>query len=283
MKSLTDGEIIRCAESGDGYRFGEIMIFPITVRDYAFFYACASSLTLRMSMLPVSYAAMNYAQATFAMAMSNDDALPDDEKTCFARFMHLLALSMRVSVDDMQIYTDTNDNTKLTAIVVKQTTDEIGEELIRLDPRQLGQIREIIASLNGRELPDESENAELVQAEEDIRSSGINTELKADIQDLKASVAAYYRIRLKDLNDWTIYEFEKARSSIERMTRCVICGIGEAGGMVKYEKGNPFPSLFFDRVKDNPALINVNDFMRRVGGAVELSDGLPGDLPMGIN
>ena len=280
MKSLIDGEIIHCAETGESYSFGNALLFPITVRDYAMFYACASALTLRLSMLPAAYAVKNYAEAIFAMAM--DEGLPETERTDFAKFMHLLAMSMRISVDNIQIYTDANDNTRLAAIVAKQTTAE-SEELIRFDPRQLCQIREIIAGLNGRELPDESENAELVQAEQDIRSSGANSELKADIQDLKASVASHYRVRLKDINDWTIYEFEKARSAIERMTRCVICGIGEAGGMVKYEKGNPFPSLFFDRVPENPALINVNDFMRRVGGAVEMSDGLPGDLPMGIN
>jgi len=280
MKSLTDGEIIRCAETGEPYRFGGALFYPITVRDYALFYACSSSLTLRLSMLPVAYAVMNYAEAIFAMAMNEE--LPESERTDFARFMHLLAMSMRVSVDDVQIYTDAKDTTKLASIVVKQTTAD-SEELVRLDSRQLGQIREIIAYMNGRELPDESENTELVQAEQDIRASGVNNELKADIQDLKASVASHYRVRLRDINDWTVYEFEKARSAIERMTRCVICGIGEAGGMVKYEKGNPFPSLFFDRTPENPALINVNDFMRRVGGAVEMSDGLPGDLPMGIN
>lgn len=280
MKSLADGEIRRCAETGEGYPFGDMTLFPITVRDYAMFSACTPALTMRLSMLPAEYAVKNYAEAIFAMAMNEE--LPEEERTQFARFMHLLGMSMRVSTDDMQIYTDAKDNTKLAAILVKQTTAE-SEELIRLEPRQIGQIREIIAGLNGRELPDESENAELVQAENDIRSSGVNTALKADINDLKASIAAHYRVRLKELNDWTVYEFEKARSAIERMTRCVICGIGEAGGMVKYEKGNPFPSLFFDRVADNPALINVNDFMRRVGGAVEMSDGLPGGLPMGIN
>ena len=281
MKSLNSGmELIRCAETGEGYPFGDVVFHPITVRDYAIFTTCSSASTLRLSMLPAAYAVMNYAQAIFAMAINED--LPEEERTYFTKFMHLFALSLGSSVDDIQIYTDAKDITKLAAIVVKQTTAE-SEELVRFDTRQLGQIREIIAALNGRELPDESENAELVEAEQDIKSSGVNTSLKADVEDLKASVAAYYKVRLRELDDWTVFEFEKARSAIERMTRCVICGIGEAGGMVKYEKGNPFPSLIFDRIPENPALINVNDFMRRVGGAVEMSDGLPGDLPMGIN
>ena len=280
MKGLPDGEIIRCAESGEGYALDGIMLYPATVRDYGIFYACASALTLRLSMLPAKYGVMPYAEAIFAMAL--DPALQDGENaSCFAKFVHLLALSMRVRVEDMQFKTDAEDITKLRAIIVKQATDEWGESLIRLEPRQLGQIREIIAALNGKELPDEADNAEIVQAEADIRASGI-TALNVDINDLKASVAAYYRTRLKDLNGWTIYEFEKARAAIERMTRCVICGIGEAGGMVRYEKGNPFPSLFFDRVADNPALLRMDEFMRRNNGAVEMADGLP-DMPMGIN
>lgn len=282
MKGFTDGEMERCAESGDGYRFGDLVIYPLTVRDYGAFYACMPSLTLRMSMIPAAYAVRPFAEAIFAMAMSPELREAESElSSCFARFVHLLALSARVPVETFQYHVDANDHTKLKAIVVKQETDE-GEDLIRLETGQLGQIRRIIAELNGKELPDEADNAELVEAEADIRNKGI-TDMNVDISDLKASVAAYYHVRLREINDWTIYEFEKARSAIERMTRCVICGIGEASGMAKYEKGNPFPSLFFDRIVSSPALISASEFQRRTNGSVEMSSGFPSELPMNIN
>ena len=72
MKGLSGGDIKRCAESGEGYRFDDIMLYPITVRDYTMFYACSSALTLRMSMLPVKYAIMPYAEAIFSMALDQE-------------------------------------------------------------------------------------------------------------------------------------------------------------------------------------------------------------------
>lgn len=279
MKDFSERELLRCAELGESYLFGNIVLYPITVRDYTAFYACTSALTMRMSMLPVKYAVMSYADAIFGMALDQEIIERHDEYcACFAKFIHLLAMSMRVPVESFEYHVDAKDSTKLKAIIVKQESDEFGEDLIRLENGDLGQIRKIIAVMNGKDLPDEADNAELVEAENDIRSSGV-TDLKADVNDLKASVAAYYRIRMRELNDWTIYEFEKARSAIERMTRCVICGIGEANGMVKYEKGNPFPSLFFDRNPENPALIGMADFQRRIGGAVATMDSMP-DMPV---
>ena len=275
MKGFSDRELIRCAETGDGYVFGDIVLYPITVRDYTMFYACSSALTLRMSMLPVKYAVMSYADAIFSMALDMELIENHDEYcACFARFMNLLAMSMRVPVDSFEYHVDAENRNKLKAIIVKQETSEYGEYLVRLETGKLGQIRNIIAALNGKDLPDEADNTELVEAEDTIHASGVSS-LKADLSDLKASVAAYYKVRIRELNDWTIYEFEKARSAIERMTRCVICGIGESGGMVKYEKGNPFPSLFFDRERENDALINMADFQRRIGGAVASMDEMP--------
>lgn len=276
MKGLSlGGDIKKCAESGEGYRFDDIMLYPVTVRDYAMFYACSSALTLRMSMLPVKYAVMSYAEAIFSMALDQEIIERHDEYcTCFAKFMHLLAMSMHVTVDAFELIVDANDRNKLKAIVVKQETSELGEDLVRLETGKLGQIRKIIATLNGKDLPDEADNTELIEAEDAIHAIGV-TSLKADLSDLKASVAAYYKVRIRELNDWTIYEFEKARSAIERMTRCVICGIGESGGMVKWEKGNPFPSLFFDRERENDALIDMADFQRKMGGAVATVDDMP--------
>ena len=279
MKDFSDRELIRCAETGEGFVFDNAVFYPITVRDYAMFYACSSALTLRLSMLPVKYAVMSYADAIFSMALDMELIENHDEYcACFAKFMNLLAMSMRVPVGSFEYHVDAEDKSKLRAIIVKQESSEMGEDLIRLETGKLGQIRRIIAVLNGKDLPDEADNTELIEAEDAIHASGV-TSLKADLSDLKASVAAYYKVRIRELNDWTIYEFEKARSAIERMTRCVICGIGESGGMVKYEKGNPFPSLFFDRERENAALIDMADFQRRMGGAVATVDNLP-DMPV---
>jgi hypothetical protein len=156
---------------------------------------------------------------------------------------------------------------------------ETEENLEALDVSDLISLREIIAMLNGRKLPDESENAELAQADIDIRSqSGIRLDINLD--SLLASVARDQRVRIKDLLPWTIYEFELIRSAIERERRFTVYGIGENSGMVKFPKGNPFPSIFFDKPAESSAVISASEFTSRINGAVKATDKLPENLPL---
>lgn len=48
------------------------------------------------------------------------------------------------------------------------------------------------------------------------------------------------------------------REAVNRVLNFLICGIGESQG-TKWKGGNPYPSPFFDRVReDSPALISMS-------------------------
>ena len=282
----TNADIMRSAKSGEPIRFKTLYLYPLTVKDYELLWSCESALTIRMATLPVTYAIMRYPEALFAIAIDGKDVVVNGDVVARAndwlRFLMLLCASLRIPLEQMRnaigFNVDKNDKRRLAFVTVKQFM-ETEENLEALDVSDLLELREIIAMLNGRKLPDESENAELSQADIDIRSqSGIRLDINVD--SLLASVARDQRVRIKDLLPWTIYEFELIRSAIERERRFTVYGIGENSGMVKFPKGNPFPSIFFDKPAESSAVISASEFTSRINGAVQATDKLPDNLPI---
>ena len=282
----TNADIMRSAKSGEPFRFKTLYVYPLTVKDYELLWSCESALTIRMATLPVTYAIMRYPEALFAIAIDGKDVVVNGDVVARAndwlRFLMLLCASLRIPIEQMRnaigFNVDKNDKRRLAFVTVKQFM-ETEENLEALDVSDLISLREIIAKLNGRKLPDESENAELAQADIDIRSqSGIRLDINLD--SLLASVARDQRVRIKDLLPWTIYEFELIRSAIERERRFTVYGIGENSGMVKFPKGNPFPSIFFDKPAESSAVISASEFTSRINGAVQATDKLPDNLPI---
>lgn len=282
----TNADIMRSAKSGEPIRFKTLYLYPLTVKDYELLWSCESALSIRMATLPVTYAIMRYPEALFAIAIDGKDVVVNGEVVARAndwvRFLMLLCASLRIPLEQMRnaigFNVDKNDKRRLAFVTVKQFM-ETEENLEALDVSDLISLREIIAMLNGRKLPDESENAELAQADIDIRSqSGIRLDINLD--SLLASVARDQRVRIKDLLPWTIYEFELIRSAIERERRFTVYGIGENSGMVKFPKGNPFPSIFFDKPAESSAVISASEFTSRINGAVQATDKLPDNLPL---
>ena len=282
----TNSDIMRSAKSGEPIRFKTLYLYPLTVKDYELLWSCESALTIRMATLPVTYAIMRYPEALFAIAIDGKDVVVNGDVVARAndwlRFLMLICASLRIPLEQMRnaigFNVDKNDKRRLAFVTVKQFM-ETEENLEALDVSDLLELREIIAKLNGRKLPDESENAELAQADVDIRSqSGIKLDINLD--SLLASVARDQRVRIKDLLPWTIYEFELIRSAIERERRFTVYGIGENSGMVKFPKGNPFPSIFFDKPAESSAVISASEFTSRINGAVQATDKLPDNLPI---
>ncbi len=279
-------EIMRAAKSGNPIRYRSLYIYPLTVENYELLWGCESALTIRLSTLPVVYAMKSYPEALFAIAMAGEDVVVNGEVVAspndWKRFITLLCASAHIPLEfvnnSVNFRVDNQDKTKLRAVVLRQIT-ESEDNMESLSVEDLINLRKIIAEMNGRKLPDESENAELAQAENDIRMSGTNV-LDFNVDSLLASVARDQRVRIRDLYDWTIYEFELIRAAIDRERRFTVFGIGENSGMVKFPKGNPYPSVFFDKPANISAVINASEFTSRISGAVQATDKLPDNLPV---
>jgi hypothetical protein len=284
--TYTKSDIMRAAKSGTPIKYRSLYIYPLTVDKYELLWGCESALTIRLSTLPVIYAMKSYPEALFEIAMAGEDVIVNGEVVArpsdWARFLSLLCASAHIPLEFMrnsiEFKVDNQDKTKLRAVVIRQITEN--EEVVEsLSVADLIALREIIAEINGRKLPDESENAELAQAEIDIRTSG-SSMLDFSLDSLLASVARDQRVRIKDLYEWTIYEFELIRAAIDRERHFTVFGIGENSGMVKFPKGNPYPSIFFDKPANVSAVINASEFTSRISGAVKATDKLPDNLPV---
>ena len=284
-QSIDRSELKEKALRNEGYLYEGLTFYPITVKHYGVFLACESALTLRMSMLPAVYASKNFASAIFEMQI--EEIMRNGKNASagyWSKFLRLMCLSLRIppesAAQSIQMRVNPESPKDLIALIVRQISDETGEAVIRLEPTKIARIREIIAIMNGKELPDEADNSELIQAEMDIASINAAYDLVLEIDDLKASVARDQRIRLHELDEWTILEFDLLKRAIEREKRFLVCGIGESSGMVKWKGGNPYPSPFFDRKRESSAVQSAQKFQERISGAVATTDSLPTKLPI---
>ncbi len=123
---------------------------------------------------------------------------------------------------------------------------------ILLDMRQMNDIRQIIAAQNGYEIPDESWNPDLVRAAQ-YNAQGKNAGIKFDLETLVYSVALHWNCKAEEVWDWPIRKFQQAQGAIDRSLNYQIYTLASATGLVKFDKGNPYPTWKFDKHSDMPA------------------------------
>ena len=184
------------------------------------------------------------------------------------RFLYL-SLRLEYNFEDVAktVYFDSSDIYKLVRIDVVQNGTEV-----TLSTKDLSfPIRSILAEQNGLELPNESFNPELVQAERDIKQLR-SLPLKYDIDTLISSVAYLSNIHERDIDDWTVLQFDNSVRAIERDKNYMLYHQAELGGMVKFTKGNPCPSWCYDKEEGlSPALRTAKDVNKNVSAVGDIN------------
>ena len=179
----------------------------------------------------------------------------------------MLALSMRFPADvfarQAMIKVRDGDERELASIQIRA-----GDMILPLTPAVFDRLRPVIAAQNGLELPDETENADLVEAENDISSQDAIS-LNLDFNTLLASVARDQHCRRVDLLDYTIREFFALRDAIQRDKLFTLYKMAELNG-TKFTKGNPWPSWCYDSKAQSNALISMAQFMAGPGSAATM-------------
>lgn len=254
-------------ENDEPINIGGFTLYPIKMHSYRQFEASKFALLVRQGSLPVKYAFLPYLSALFAM---DHDAYIENQQAFgfIGALITMLSLAMRYPVDalrkSVQFEVDQADESKLVSMIVRA-----GEMTLRLTPAVFDRMREIIAAQNGLELPDEAENADLVEADMDIAAKG-SVNVEVNYRTLIASVARDQRCRVADLMDYTIREFNDLRDAIERDKNYMLYRMAELSGNVKFTKGNPVPSWCYDRGGKSNSLISMADFMAGPGSAASM-------------
>jgi hypothetical protein len=239
-----------------------LQFFPVTMADYEEFLECKNALAIRMTSLAktnIEYLSMPFLSALWAMEL---DTVRATGKAIgfFERTIRMLYLSLRLEYDSQKvfshIYCDENNPRNLLYVEVEQTDGKP----VKISPAEFTTIvRPLIAEQNGIDLPNESYDDELVEEEQYITQEQ-SSKVKFDMETLIASVANASRLRECDIDEWTVKEFERRRQAIDRDKYFMLYTQAEMSGMVKFKKGNPYPSWCLDKEQGlSPALKTASE------------------------
>ena len=246
-----------------------LTFYPIQMCHYEIFLACQKALAIRQSTLPVKYAVKDYLNAIFGLEI---DAPKENREIAGSFFRMIILLGLSLRIDGLQgreffeknvLFRKTpNGELEIDKLRITQNGNVV--EISTLDFST--KIRNLIAKQNGIELPDENENADLAKAQQEMGElKGSTIKLDQSIESLISSVAYNSKVSEREIDDWTVREFENRRKAIERDKKYTLYGQAEMSGMVSFKKGNPYPSWCYDSVDETAGTMSMTDLQKQNG------------------
>ncbi len=241
-------------------------LYPIKVREAEEFTIARPAIEMVQRSLPTTYWAVPLLSAYFELdvkAVINGQV----PLGLFARAIQFLVLSLRIGEGrDMESrlkmvlpVCDPNDPTKLRHLRFLIN----GEERMTMKPTQFQALRPILAAQNGITLEAEDANPELLEAERDIADQN-GPKLQYSLHALISTVSTLTGKTLEEIDDWTIAELMDKQKDLNRVLRFITCAVSEGSG-ASWKGGNPYPSPFFERERnESSALISMESY---AGGA----------------
>lgn len=244
-----------------------LIFYPICVEELDEFLVAKPALAAMQQAFPVRYVTMPLLSAFYAMEY--DAAVNGGETTgLFYRALLMLALALRLGqgmdaterVRRFQILVSPDKPDKLVSLKFQLN----GEETCTLSPVAFQRIRPILAAQNGVELVSDDANPELIQAEQDLAEAK-SPKLEIKPENIIDTLSLVTGKDEDEIYKWPVAKLFRMRDAFERIVEHAVCGIAEGGG-ASWKKGNPYPSLFFDRAKDELiGLMSIESFANGAG------------------
>ena len=281
MSKLSAWEKRNKIRRGEPLEWNGLLLYPVTMSHYEEFLDVKNAWLARQSSFPVRYMAMPFLSAVWAMDV---DFAKSDGKLIglFERIIRFLYLSLRLEYNGEEafkhIYCKNGEIRELSHIEVTQDGNTV-----TITPRDFAAyIRPLVAQQNGLELPDESYNPELVEAEQIMAEEAQKkSPLKYDTDTLLSSVAYVSGISEAELDEWTVLLFERRLRAIERDKNYMLYKQAELSGMVKFPKGNPCASWCYDTKSLSAAVIPLGDLQQKHSGIGDISGTVNASLDKG--
>ena len=255
--AITKANVQRSVLKNEPFEAFGCRFYGLRVTDYEEWQNCKSVWLLRQSTLPVSYIMMPFLDALFSIDKESIERSGTPAGTMYA-IMQTIANSLRLpegSVESRMISVVAHEGDLKGFFVTHQDADQG----IFLPKEDFPDIRNIIAWQQGEEVPDESLNDDLLEEERIIAEMSAG-KLEFNMNDLMASVALNMHIRIQNVLDMSIPEFETMRVAIDRDKKHMICATAESAGTT-WKGGNPYPSWSFNRKKEgSAALTHISKF-----------------------
>ena len=258
-----------------------LTFYPVKVARYEEFTEVKNAWAVRLSTLPVKYSVMSFLSALWALDI---DSYKQTGKIVglFPRVLHMLYLSLRLEYNTQEalshVYCKNGEFGELSHIEVTQDG-----KTVTITPRDFAAyVRPLVAQQNGIELPDESFNPELVEAEQIMAEEAQKkSPLSYDTDTLLSSVAYVSGISEAELDEWTVLLFERRVRAIERDKNYMLYKQAELSGMVKFPKGNPCASWCYDTKSLSAAVIPLGDLQQKHSGLGDISGTVNASLDKG--
>ena len=107
----------------------------------------------------------------------------------------------------------------------------------------------------------------MVEAQRELAEMNGGAKLSGDAWERVATVAALEHAEETEIESWPLLKLQTKAKTWQRILGYMTCTIAEARG-TQWKRGNPWPSLFYDRVSDgNTALRPVEEATRGMGQA----------------
>ena len=252
---------------------------PIRVDEYEAFLAARIGIEVIQSSLPLSMISMPLLSALYKM--DYDAVLEGQAPTgLFSRCLLFLALSLRLGegreitarLKLFSVEVSPQDPSKLMQIRFKLN----GDEIYTISPVQFARYRPVLAAQNGIELYPDDANPELIRSQQVLAAKNA-PDLDVSIDAIISGVAALTNTDEAEIYDWPILKLERRRTALQRVVDYIVCGINEGAGC-KWKKGNPVPSMWYEKERENTTLIDMSEFTK--GQSVTLqTGGVPGLVP----
>lgn len=239
-----------------------LTLYPILVKELGSFAVARPALETLQQSLPVKWLSVPILSAYYGMDFEAAQEGTESSGLLY-RAILLLALSLRLGegrpdeerVNLIQFVIDPENPQKLKGLRFTVR----GEERHEITPVQYSKLVPIMAAQNGVELPSADANPELVEAERDLAEMR-GPKLDLSTEALISSIATLSGSEEAEIMNWTILKLRSRQETYNRLLHFLVCGIGEASG-ARWKGGNPYPSPFFDRLKEGSgALIAMEDF-----------------------
>ena len=236
-----------------------LTMWGLPMRQYEEWAKCKNVWLSRQSTFPVFCVSLPFLDAMFALDIDAVSRTGQPEGWLY-NIMYALGMALRLDEDcvkEQKIHIVADEEAGvLNCLRVHLPNGEV----VDITSGQFNKIRKVVAWANGDKLPDETLNDDLLETENFLNSKDAPP-LDYNMIDLEASVALACGKQIRDVEEWSILEFETMRRAIDRNNRYWICGIGATNGC-KWDGGNPTPSWCFDKSIEGKtsALVSMKRF-----------------------
>lgn len=226
-----------------------ITLYPVTVENAHLFHAARAALDVVPRSLPVALISLPVLDAFYQLDLEEKQTT-GRTRGLVGSVILLLKLALRLgAVEDerslaygIQILPDEKKPGRLREIVF--LTEE--GKTIRISPSEFQALRPIIAAQNGVEMPSDTANPEILEAERLMAAKDLKN-LDPKLTDKIIFVAQGNGVPEEEIWNWPILKLERHAAVLRRRLDYLAVTTGQMSGMVKFEDGSPVPSPYWAR------------------------------------